>query len=113
MKNDVKISLIISFAVACLTFAVSFPSNLLSTSVVRSSAAFLFFAVVTFGAQWIFFRLGSETDEKGTAGQHIDVQTPDETVTLEDIFSVRKEESTPSFQPLKAPNVNEGTRQRG
>lgn len=112
MKGYYKISLLFAAVVAILTFAVSIPVNLLGTSLFRAAASFAFIMVVMLGARFIFYRFAEkEEDEPATephTGSHIDIQTPDDQLSYDDIFATPDSatERADNFEPMSAPKLS-------
>lgn len=112
MRAYHKFSILLAAVVAILTFAVSIPVNLLGTSLFRAAASFAFFMIVMLGARFIFYRFeGKEEDEPTVnphTGSHIDVQTPADHLSYDDIFSTSDSaaEKTIEFEPMSAPKLS-------
>lgn len=114
-----KRALIISGCIACLTFAVSIPVNLLGTSLNRALAAFLFFMVCFLVVPWLFRRLADQKSEDEVSdthvGQQIDVHIREDEDLFDEVYASRDPSSEhpgdvsgddETFKPLSAPELS-------
>jgi len=96
---------LIAVITSVLIFFINLNENLLSTSIIRGSIAFIFFFFLTWLIKWIYFTFG-QTDSTKKIGNHIELSTKMEEngeELFQEIYQIdnsSKEEDTPNFPNL-------------